>query len=244
MVVSTGTANMKRPPPPSLQTAATAMVNGVHSVQSSPSPLLSSKRPPLEHRQTANSVANASNVAVNGFTPRSGARQRKDTSRATDTSGRTVRINSLAAKGGATDASEQERRRMPKKLPPQPYGTAPLHHLHITDELLTQLVSPVRTTAYMLRKFRGVTPSLVVHLHPSYFRFDQQDGSFGYNSPMKMFLDHVRASTIPHDMLEELIGLNVRFYDGWFPPWPCSVTSRAQPRTSRFGERKLTWTVP
>ncbi len=31
---------------------------------------------------------------------------------------------------------------------------------------------------------------------------------------MKVLLEHLRASTIPHDMLEELHASNVKFYDG------------------------------
>lgn len=72
----------------------------------------------------------------------------------------------------------------------------------------------VKTTEYILNKFKGKPPSLILHLHPTHFRFDQQDGSFGYNSPMRVFLEHVRAQTIPHDMLEELFQSGVPFYDG------------------------------
>ena len=31
---------------------------------------------------------------------------------------------------------------------------------------------------------------------------------------MRVFLEHVRAQTIPHDMLEELFQSGVPFYDG------------------------------
>lgn len=31
---------------------------------------------------------------------------------------------------------------------------------------------------------------------------------------MKIFLEHLRSKTIPHDVLEELFGLSVVFYDG------------------------------
>lgn len=72
----------------------------------------------------------------------------------------------------------------------------------------------VRTTEHILQKFNGRTPSLILHLHPTHFRFDQQDGSFGYNSPMKVILEHVKAQTVPHDMLEELFQSKVPFYDG------------------------------
>ena len=53
-----------------------------------------------------------------------------------------------------------------------------------------------------------------MHLHPTHFRFDQQDGNFSYTSAMRSFLEHVKDQTVPHDMLEELFAANVRFYDG------------------------------
>ena len=88
---------------------------------------------------------------------------------------------------------------------------------------LSQLESPsdtillVRKSSFILRKFRGEPPSLMLHLHPTHFRFDQQDGSFTYGSAMRTFLEHVRAHTVPHDMLEELFASQVKFYDGMCP---------------------------
>jgi transcription factor SPT20 len=65
-----------------------------------------------------------------------------------------------------------------------------------------------------LKKFAGKQPSLVVHLHQNYFKFDGQDGSFPLDSPMKFFLTHLRHRTVPHQMMEELFVNNVPFYDG------------------------------
>ncbi|KAK5014706.1 hypothetical protein LTR60_003223 [Cryomyces antarcticus] len=72
----------------------------------------------------------------------------------------------------------------------------------------------MRTSEHVLQKFKGKPPSLIVHLYPTHFRFDQQDGNFGYKSPMAVFLEHCRKETVPHDMLEELFQSNVTFYDG------------------------------
>ncbi|KAF2843799.1 hypothetical protein M501DRAFT_908060, partial [Patellaria atrata CBS 101060] len=72
----------------------------------------------------------------------------------------------------------------------------------------------VKDTGFILQKFKGKPPSLIIHLHPTHFRLEQQDGSFGYNSPMRALLEHVRAQTVPHDMLEELFQAGVPFYDG------------------------------
>lgn len=65
----------------------------------------------------------------------------------------------------------------------------------------------------MLKKYKGAKPSLIIHLHPTNFRFDQQDGSFSYNSPMKMVLEHLKSRTVPHDMIEELNSSGVQFYE-------------------------------
>ena len=68
--------------------------------------------------------------------------------------------------------------------------------------------------SYILRKFKNKQPSLIIHLHLTHFRFDQQDGSFSYNSPMKIILEHLRSQTVPHDMIEELNAAGVKFYEG------------------------------
>jgi transcription factor SPT20 len=52
----------------------------------------------------------------------------------------------------------------------------------------------------------------MIHLHPTHFRFDQQEGSFSYKSPMKMVLEHIRSGTIPHDLIEYFT--DVPFYEG------------------------------
>ena len=72
----------------------------------------------------------------------------------------------------------------------------------------------VKTQSYILKRYRNKPPSLIIHLHPTHFRFDTQDGSFSYNSPMKFVLEHLKSQTIPHDMMEELNAAGTRFYEG------------------------------
>ncbi|KMU82255.1 hypothetical protein CIHG_00041 [Coccidioides immitis H538.4] len=72
----------------------------------------------------------------------------------------------------------------------------------------------VKTTSYILKKYAKQPPSFTIHLHPTHFRFEQQDGSFPYNSEMKVIIAHIKAGTIPHDMMEELLRGGVRFYEG------------------------------
>ena len=58
-----------------------------------------------------------------------------------------------------------------------------------------------------------------MHLHPTHFRFEQQDGSFPYNSEMKVIIEHLRAGTVPHDLIEELLRGGVQFYEGRYWLW-------------------------
>lgn len=80
------------------------------------------------------------------------------------------------------------------------------------------LVITVKTTSYILKKYAKCPPSLTVHLHPTHFRFEQQDGSFPYNSEMKVIIEHIRAGTVPHDLIEELLRGGVPFYEGSLEP--------------------------
>lgn len=165
---------MKRPPLPAVQT------NGIHSHQSSPSPSISTKRPPsgtgFKHPPPA-PMANGINGNVNGMASRLSNR-RREPQKPGD-----VRPN---RNGKGIDGQK-----MPKTTP-APY---------------------VKTQPYILKKYRNKTPSLIIHLHPTHFRFDQQDGSFSYSSPMKFILEHLKSQTVPHDMVEELQAAGVKFYE-------------------------------
>ncbi|KAL3424662.1 hypothetical protein PVAG01_03943 [Phlyctema vagabunda] len=79
---------------------------------------------------------------------------------------------------------------------------------------VTQPPPYIQTDAYILKKFRGCQPSLIIHLHPTNFRFDQMEGSFSYRSPMRIMIDHLKERTIPHDLVEIFQQMNVRYYEG------------------------------
>ena len=82
-------------------------------------------------------------------------------------------------------------------------------------KIVKRMAEPyVKTQSYILKRYRNKPPSLIVHLHPTHFRFDTQDGSFTYNSPMKIFLEHLKALTVPHEMMEELHAAGTKFYEG------------------------------
>ncbi|CCU81738.1 hypothetical protein BGHDH14_bgh04613 [Blumeria hordei DH14] len=66
----------------------------------------------------------------------------------------------------------------------------------------TEPPSYFKSDEYILKKYRHSIPSLVVHLHPTHFRFDNQEGHFPYQSPMRLMIEHLRLRTIPHDLVE------------------------------------------
>jgi transcription factor SPT20 len=72
----------------------------------------------------------------------------------------------------------------------------------------------VKTDGYILKKFRGQPPSLIVHLYQAHFKFENQPTTFTYKSPMRVFIESLKSRTIPHDMLEHLEQADVRFYAG------------------------------
>lgn len=101
---------IKRPPHP-VQTT----VNGVRSSQSSPSPSVSSQRPPSGFKYPPNAtVINGINGNVNGGGPRSSNR-RRDSQKPTDLHGRLIRTG----KNGQGE-SVQDRRSQKRK--PEPYS--------------------------------------------------------------------------------------------------------------------------
>ncbi|KAI9829949.1 MAG: hypothetical protein M1819_005921 [Sarea resinae] len=163
--------------------SAQTSVNGIGASKGSVSPSLNSKKPPSAAQHLANAVSTA---GANGAGQRVSNRQRREPQRPGD-----PQRQLKNGVGTGADGLDGDRRAL-KELPPRPF---------------------VNTSGHILRKYRGSPPSLILHLHPTHFRFDQQDGSFGYNSPMKVILEHIRAQTVPHDMLEELFASNVRFYD-------------------------------
>lgn len=82
--------------------------------------------------------------------------------------------------------------------------------------LLTRLADTQKApnAKYILSRFVGSPPSLVVHMYLTHFKFDSQDDYFPYTSPMKFFIDHLKARTIPHDLVAEFNEAEVPYYEG------------------------------
>ena len=115
----------------------------------------------------------------------------------------------------ATTAKPGHAMRRPRPTLSARLGTRANTHGTGSDTPVKTMAEPlVRSSDYILRKFRASPPSLTIHLHATFFRFDQQDGSFPYDSPMKFILHHLRKQTIPHEMVQDLLDNHVAFYDG------------------------------
>ncbi|KAJ5114320.1 Spt20 family [Penicillium alfredii] len=162
-----------------------AGVNGVKAQQPSSSPPTASKRPPAS--VPAGMSPNLANGVPNVANPAKGplSRTRNQSQRPGDPASRMGRP--------VTRTALMDSERRAGKRFPEPY---------------------VKTTPYILKKYATSPPSLIVHLHPTHFRFEQQDGSFPYNSEMKVIIEHIRTGTVPHDLIEELLRSGVRFYEG------------------------------
>ncbi|KAJ5948339.1 Spt20 family [Penicillium verhagenii] len=227
------TPKMKRPPPPFTQPG----VNGVKPQPSSSSPPTTNKRLPgntsvRTSPNLANGVINMANSAKGPLN-----RARANPSQKSGEQSRMGRPITRTTTGGNDNRVS--------KRSPEPYGKD-LHEFHLSMALkgyhkiadLDLGYSSVKTTPYILNKYRKCPPSLIVHLHPTHFRFEQQDGSFPYNSEMKIIIEHIRAGTIPHDLIEELLRANVRFYEG------CLIVRVIDHKSVSAQTRKTSTTAP
>ncbi|KAG0648946.1 SAGA complex subunit spt20 [Hyphodiscus hymeniophilus] len=162
------------------------ITNGIHSSTSSPSPSMSASRlPGGSAKYPPNSAT--SNGAGSSSNARSANRMRRDAP------------GHLLGRG-------------------QRNGSVGLRSASIVGDLAVQQAPDpppyIKTDDYILKRYRANRPSLVVHLHPTHFRFDQQEGSFGYKSPMRLLLEHLRLRTIPHDLMEFFTQNNIEFFEG------------------------------
>ncbi|CBX99509.1 hypothetical protein IAQ61_005238 [Plenodomus lingam] len=66
----------------------------------------------------------------------------------------------------------------------------------------------------VLAKYSGKPPSLRVFLHPNHFRINDSQETLSYASPMKELLQAIRDKVVPHNMVEDLLELNIPWYDG------------------------------
>lgn len=65
-----------------------------------------------------------------------------------------------------------------------------------------------------LERHKDDTPSMILHLFDSHFRFEGQEGVFLYNGPMRFFFDALNEGKIPVDLVDVLGQLNCLYYEG------------------------------
>ena len=83
------------------------------------------------------------------------------------------------------------------------------------DELADKTKEPfVRDTDFILKKFSGKKPSLVVHIYARHFRFANQPMNFAYEGGMGVLIRHLQTQTVPHDLIKELSDEDITWYDG------------------------------
>ncbi|RMZ76104.1 hypothetical protein DV737_g4981, partial [Chaetothyriales sp. CBS 132003] len=156
------------------------------------------------------------------------AKMKKPSVPLVQTNGNTVKAAAAsAAAAGAGPLSSPSpsaaaaAKRFPGQAPPTPVSASAVTRTGTADgvaakKTMKEFPEPyVVKQSHILKKYRKCPPSLKVHLHPTHFRFDQQDGSFSYHSEMRIFIEHLHKGTVPHDMVEELRKADVPFYDGW-----------------------------
>ncbi|KAI0154410.1 Spt20 family-domain-containing protein [Xylariaceae sp. FL1272] len=181
---------LKRPTPAGIQT------NGAPSSQSSPSPSISAKIPPAPAT----------------------AKQSQLTGSATSTTPIAPPVNGVSASTSSTRPPAHRARRDTGNQPKKTSIAVPRSAGLTRDPAMLCVFEPrpkKLTQDYILRKYTGHPPSLVIHLHTTYFRFEAQESTFPYKSPMGIFLQHVRNATVPHGVLLEFFAENgVPFYEG------------------------------
>ena len=75
------------------------------------------------------------------------------------------------------------------------------------------LEGTVKSPSHILKKFRNRPPSFTIHLHPTHFLFDEQDGIFSYDSPMRDVIQAIRDQEIRPELVEGFHAAGIKFYD-------------------------------
>ncbi|KAI9313201.1 Spt20 family-domain-containing protein [Dichotomocladium elegans] len=66
----------------------------------------------------------------------------------------------------------------------------------------------------LIERYADQPPSLVLHLYPTYFRFEHEDGFFSYKSQFKDFLACIKEKRLPPDLMDVFDEAMCRFYEG------------------------------
>ncbi|KAK9701946.1 Transcription factor spt20 [Basidiobolus ranarum] len=65
-----------------------------------------------------------------------------------------------------------------------------------------------------LERYNSSPPSFILHIYPTYFKFEKQDGVFLFTSSTKSFLDHLNDFEIPPEFLDIFDEARCPYYEG------------------------------
>ncbi|KAI8970169.1 Spt20 family-domain-containing protein [Mycotypha africana] len=78
----------------------------------------------------------------------------------------------------------------------------------------SQKIPPLRDEKALLKRHENDPPSLCLHLYPTYFKFEHEDGFFSYKSQFEDFLKCIKEKRLPDDLMDVFNEASCRFYDG------------------------------
>jgi hypothetical protein len=166
--------------------AATGSNSHFKQIKALPAERINSKIK-IQNKQDYSSMTNG-NVTTNGSAP---------TTNAKATAGQQGEGPSLEQRrrvsGRPQMTAEEQKLALRKKVPNLRVNQLTItgravytYHQRFSIYLSNVNILVRNSTTNILAKYKDQVPSLIIHLHPTHFRFDQQDGVFSYNSPMKV----------------------------------------------------------
>ncbi|KAI8595934.1 Spt20 family-domain-containing protein, partial [Dissophora ornata] len=66
----------------------------------------------------------------------------------------------------------------------------------------------------LLQKYKRSPASFIIHLYETHFKFENQDGVFLFNSPMKIFLKSIQEKRLPPGLLDIIKSAQCPYYEG------------------------------
>ncbi|KAG2237292.1 hypothetical protein INT48_009025, partial [Thamnidium elegans] len=87
------------------------------------------------------------------------------------------------------------------------------HHSVITSQT-THRPPSSRDEKDLLKRHQKDPPSLCLHLYPTYFKFEHEDGFFSYKSQFKDFLTCIKDKRLPGDLMDVFNDASCRYYNG------------------------------
>ncbi|KAI7903979.1 Spt20 family-domain-containing protein [Cokeromyces recurvatus] len=87
-------------------------------------------------------------------------------------------------------------------------------HQSVLATQAAQKTPPVRNEIELLQRHENDSPSLCLHLYPTYFKFEHEDGFFSYKSQFKDFLTCIKDKKLPGDLMDVFNKASCRYYDG------------------------------